>query len=135
MLQNHHFLLIYDYGNHLVKSKFHTKENSFHFHTHRRFFYQRQNPAFIKVLTQLTHANNPENVIVSHDRFTIYRATITEEDEEAKKKEEFSTGDRNLHLDLNPWWWQEDSADIKTGINNIQYTDPQVIIHNLFFSN
>lgn len=88
----------------------------------------RQNPTFVKVLTQLTHAKDKKNLIVSHDRFTIYRATVQEDEVSVDRKDEFRTGDRNLHLDISPWWWQEDSEDIKGGVTNIQYTDPQVCL-------
>ena len=80
------------------------------------------------MLSHLTHAENEQDVIVSHDRFTIYRATVHEDDVEKMKKDEFRTGERNLHLDLNPWWWQEDSEDVKKGVTTIQYNDPQVRI-------
>lgn len=31
-----------------------------------------------------------------------------------------------MHLDLNPWWWSESSADILTGVETLSYSDPQV---------
>jgi hypothetical protein len=34
--------------------------------------------------------------MVSHDRFTIYRAT--------ENDKSFTTGDRNVHLDISPWY-------------------------------
>ena len=36
-------------------------------------------------------------------------------------------GKRNVHLDLNPWWWLESSHDILSGLETLQYEDPQVI--------
>lgn len=38
-----------------------------------------------------------------------------------------SLGERNVHLDLNPWWWAESSADILTGVDTLSYNDPQVL--------
>jgi hypothetical protein len=35
-------------------------------------------------------------------------------------------GRRNVHLDLNPWWWLESSEDILQGCDTLQYDDPQV---------
>lgn len=31
------------------------------------------------------------------------------------------SGDRNIHLDLNPWWWLEASADVTDGVATLQY--------------
>jgi hypothetical protein len=86
----------------------------------------RQNPVLIKLLTLLTESENNRDVIVSHDRFTIYRATIREDSPESQNTK-FSTGDKNLHLDLNPWWWDEDSQDIIKGVDTIKYDDIQVL--------
>lgn len=38
-----------------------------------------------------------------------------------------SLGERNVHLDLNPWWWAESSTDILTGVDTLSYADPQVL--------
>ena len=35
-------------------------------------------------------------------------------------------GERNVHLDLNPWWWLESSKDILSGVDTLKYDDPQV---------
>ena len=32
-----------------------------------------------------------------------------------------STGQANVHLDLNPWWWLEDSDDPVVGLNTLSY--------------
>lgn len=89
-----------------------------------------------------------EDVMVGHDRFTIYRATELEDteylgddkgggDDEHKKSQAFGegnigkrylTGKKNVHLDLNPWWWLEASPDILVGANSLQYDDPQDFI-------
>ena len=65
-----------------------------------------------------------EDVMVGHDRFTIYRATELEDAEylgedgrggeeeekrthalgEEKIGKKYLTGRKNVHLDLNPWW-------------------------------
>ncbi len=84
----------------------------------------RQNESFAKVLAKLTEAQNEKDVIVSQDRFTVYRATVF--DDPSICGELYSTGDRNLHLDMNPWWWEEDAMEVKDGINKLTYLDPQV---------
>ena len=38
------------------------------------------------------------------------------------------TGERNVHLDLNPWWWLESCLDVIEGIETLKYDDPQVEI-------
>ena len=90
-----------------------------------------------------------EDVMVSHDRFTIYRATnlTTEEYRGEEKKavviedknedndndndndkeeqdlgKQFVTGCKNIHLDLNPWWWQEGSKDVLIGADRLEYS-------------
>jgi hypothetical protein len=35
---------------------------------------------------------------------------------------------RNLHLDLNPWWWLESSNDIIIGANSLMYESEQDFI-------
>lgn len=65
------------------------------------------------------------DVIVSQDRFTVYRATVY--DDPDIDGEAFSTGERNLHLDMNPWWYLEDAEEIKLGIDKLKYEDPQVL--------
>jgi hypothetical protein len=47
-------------------------------------------------------------------RFTIYRATQL-------GGENMSTGPRNIHLDLNPWWWLESSQEVLDGLETITY--------------
>jgi hypothetical protein len=37
-------------------------------------------------------------------------------------------GKKNIHLDLNPWWWLESSDDVLTGVETLQYTTPQDFI-------
>lgn len=91
-----------------------------------------------------------EDVMVGHDRFTIYRATELEDSEylgndpasggavlgegdgEGESKvgvgSKYLTGRKNVHLDLNPWWWLEASQDILVGANSLQYDDPQDFI-------
>ncbi len=87
----------------------------------------RQNPMLIKLLALLTESYSSNDVIVSHDRFTVYRATITSDDE-TKHNRDFSTGEKNLHLDLSPWWWDEDAQDVIKGLDTMQYNDSQVRI-------
>lgn len=39
-----------------------------------------------------------------------------------------STGPRNLHLDMNPWWWLESSEDVAKGVEAIKYDSEQDFI-------
>ena len=73
----------------------------------------RQNPLLAKALAHIIEAESTEDVMVSHDRFTIYRATVF--DDPSIEGKQFGTGRKNVHLDLNPWWWEEDSNDIISG--------------------
>lgn len=90
----------------------------------------------------MTQSYNSNDLIVSQDRFTVYRATkfpelyqkslknneeLTEE-EKILLNSSFSTGDPNLHLDLSPWWWEEDSPGIINGIEKLNYEDIQDFI-------
>lgn len=85
----------------------------------------RQHPLLIKALTSVI--NVPiDDLMVSHDRYTIYRATkLAENDEESQL---FSTGPKNVHLDVNPWWWEESSNDVIVGVESIEYNDPHDFI-------
>jgi hypothetical protein len=69
-----------------------------------------------------------DDVMVSHDRFTIYRATQLEDSCPDVDGSLFRTGRRTVHLDLNPWWWLESSSDILIGANTLQYSDAQDFI-------
>jgi hypothetical protein len=76
-------------------------------------------------LTFLTESLNTQDLIVSQDRFTVYRATQYEDPDIPGAS--FSTGDKNLHLDLNPWWWEENAKEISDGLDNaLSYEDEQV---------
>lgn len=66
-----------------------------------------------------------QDVMVSHDRFTLYRPTVAEDPALQEEATTFTTGRSNIHLDLNPWWWAESSADVTTGVNSLTYSDPQ----------
>ena len=79
----------------------------------------RQNPKLAMILRLLI---GDPNILVSHDRFTIYRAT------EVLGGEQLATGPKNLHLDLNPWWWADAADEILTGIETLQYIDEQDFI-------
>ena len=81
----------------------------------------------MKVLSALTESRQETNLIVSQDRFTVYRPTKYED--ESIPGESFSTGDRNLHLDLNPWWWEENALEVLDGIEKaLHYKDDQDFI-------
>ena len=64
---------------------------------HRQLVLNRQNPRLIAALRLIM---DEEKILVGHDRYTIYRATKTNGGEGDK----FSTGPKNVHLDLNPWY-------------------------------
>jgi len=86
----------------------------------------RQNENLCRALS--TCLQIPEDdVIVSHDRFTIYRATRLDQTVFGDCSR-FRTGRRNVHLDLNPWWWLESSRDILVGADSLQYADAQDFI-------
>jgi hypothetical protein len=80
----------------------------------------RQNRNLIRALEAIVG----EPVLVGHDRFTIYRATEIE----SCDGKSFATGPRNLHLDLNPWWWVEASKLVESGLETLQYDDEQDFI-------
>ncbi len=85
----------------------------------------RQNERLIRAIATLLQV--PTNdVMVSHDRFTIYRSTILR-DEEHGDGARFRTGlgQKNIHLDLNPWWWLDGNEQVIDGANTLTYTDPQ----------
>ena len=80
----------------------------------------RQHPLLIKALASIVNVPT-DDLMVSHDRYTIYRATkLADNDEESKS---FSTGPKNVHLDVNPWWWEESSNDVIVGVESIEYND------------
>ena len=56
-----------------------------------------QNRQNEKLIAALRHIIGDHDILVGHDRFTIYRATHID------NGQEYSTGPKNLHLDLNPW--------------------------------
>lgn len=86
----------------------------------------RQHPRLCRALAAVLEA--PEaDVMVSHDRFTIYRATHLDVALYGDGVR-FRTGPRNIHLDMNPWWYLENSADILVGANSLRYDDPQDFI-------
>lgn len=39
-----------------------------------------------------------------------------------------STGPKNVHLDINPWWWLESADDITIGVNSLPYKNEQDFI-------
>lgn len=86
----------------------------------------RQNPILATVLSALIETDIPD-VMVSHDRFTVYRATELGEFD-ISDGEKYSTDRKNVHLDLNPWWHYESSSDITHGLESLQYNDKQDFI-------
>lgn len=97
---------------------------------HQQLVNNRQNPMLAMILSKLI--DTPiDDVMVSHDRYTIYRPTIIDPSTTngvAVDGSLFSTGKKNVHLDMNPWWWSESSDDILTGVETLKYDDPQDLI-------
>lgn len=86
----------------------------------------RQNENLISVFENILQIPK-QDVIVSHDRFTVYRATKIEEyglNDGCK----YATDRQNIHMDLNPWWCLESSKDVTFGLETLQYSDPQDFI-------
>ncbi len=130
---------------------------------HPQLVNNRQSPKLISILSKILDV--PLNdVMVSHDRFTIYRATQLKPEEygslqiapasnkiSIKDNNEIAadadfpvsctdthtmvstshpgdallTGRRNVHLDLNPWWWHEGNRDVLIGADAIKYDTPE----------
>lgn len=85
----------------------------------------RQNPILAEILASIIDIP-VHDLMISHDRFTIYRATDLNEYQIDGKK--FLTGRQNIHLDLNPWWWLESSPDIIHGKETLEYKNTQDFI-------
>lgn len=79
----------------------------------------RQNSDLLDVFKLLV---GEADILVGHDRFTIYRATQVE------NGQGFITGPRNVHLDMNPWWWVESSKLVEDGVETLKYTNGQDFI-------
>ena len=87
----------------------------------------RQNVLLAKIFSLLI--NVPlSDVMVSHDRYTIYRATVTGASDSNTEINDFKTGNKNIHLDMNPWWHAESSQDIINGRDALLYNDSQDFI-------
>eukprot|EP01032_Pedospumella_encystans_P011855 gene11855-13752_t len=87
---------------------------------------ERTREAMWSILESDVHTEDPfsdvGDLIVSHDRFTVYRATVLDEElQGVVDGAQFTTGDRNIHIDMNPWWWLESSTDILKGLETLQY--------------
>ena len=98
---------------------------------HPQLVRNRQNPNLSRVLSTVLGVAE-DDVMVSHDRYTIYRATHLDAtlfggsgSGNGRDGSRFRTGRRNVHLDLNPWWWLESSRDILVGANSLRYSDAQ----------
>ncbi len=87
----------------------------------------RQNVLLAKIFSLLI--NIPlDDVMVSHDRYTVYRATLNNINDNIADKNKFKTGDKNIHLDMNPWWYEESNQDIINGKESLLYNDTQDFI-------
>jgi hypothetical protein len=75
-----------------------------------------------KLITILKAFIGEDDILVSQDRFTIYRAT------QVDNGSSFATGPLNLHLDLNPWWWIESSELVEKGADTLLYECDQDFI-------
>ena len=127
----------------------------------------RQNPVLAAALATVLNTTI-DDVMVSHDRFTVYRATGLDEEEYEREKDAqekkggreesagtiadsdaeadtvlkekartvtgtgtgtaLATGKRNIHLDLNPWWWQEGSRDVLIGADRLTYSTAEDLV-------
>jgi len=87
----------------------------------------RQNVLLAKIFSLLLNVKI-DDVMVSHDRYTIYRATVNETSGNIEDNTSFKTGSKNIHLDMNPWWYEESSQDIINGRDSLFYNDPQDFI-------
>jgi ectoine hydroxylase-related dioxygenase (phytanoyl-CoA dioxygenase family) len=83
---------------------------------HPEIVINRANTKFLRALKIIIGS---DDIMVSHDRFTIYRATGSE----IPNGDEYRTGCRNVHLDLNPWWWCESSREVLDGLPHLKYED------------
>lgn len=101
---------------------------------HPQMIRNRCNPKLISTLRQLVG----EDILVSQDRFTIYRNTLC-----TSEASSFTTGDRlkdgdsivkftagpkNIHLDLNPWWWLDSFQGVVEGVESLSYENLQDFI-------
>lgn len=80
---------------------------------HPQLVHNRQNENLVAILRLLIGRSD---ILVSQDRFTIYRSTVL-------GGESVSTGPKNVHLDLNPWWWLESAEEVERGVDTLQYTN------------
>jgi hypothetical protein len=92
----------------------------------------RQNEFLANALSVLLDTT-AEDVMVSHDRFTIYRATgldarAGEYGPGVESGSTFATGRRNIHLDLNPWWWHTHARDVLIGADSLTYRSPEDLV-------
>ena len=90
---------------------------------HPTLIANRCNKRLIKVLKALVG----ENIMVSHDRYTIFRAT---KGVDGTNYDDYKTGERNVHLDLNPWWYYDAAmqAEVVGGLNSLGYESPHDFI-------
>ena len=89
----------------------------------------RQNAYLANALSVLLDTT-VEDVMVSHDRFTIYRATglnaqAGDYGPGVESGSIFATGRRNIHLDLNPWWWHAHARDVLIGADSLAYNSSE----------
>lgn len=80
-------------------------------------------------LNRVLKAIVSEDVMVSQDRYTIFRATRhISESGDIVEFDNYRTGPKNIHLDLNPWWYFDPKSqdDVIRGINTLKYNDTHV---------
>lgn len=79
----------------------------------------RQNPMLHRLFAELME---DENLLVSHDRWTLYRPTKGGEAGLVADHEEWATR-TNVHLDLNPWRYVCNDEETKAATTNLSYAD------------
>ena len=91
-------LLLNTHHHHLYQYHYHHHYRLHHCHHHYRLQYE--SIAIITIIIVM--------LFITHDRNIIITTT---------------SGVRNIHLDMNPWWWLESSAAILDGLETLRYED------------
>jgi len=90
----------------------------------KRALLNRQNPNIYKACSTIL---NRKDLMVNHDRYGFFRATKYPEDDDGYRAAWFT--DYNLHLDMNPWnYIDESSSSIDEILNSLNYKTTQDFI-------
>eukprot|EP01031_Cornospumella_fuschlensis_P028171 gene28171-34019_t len=101
---------------------------------HPQLVRNRQHPELAAALSLLCETP-AQRLLVSQDRFALYRATHSPASAGATAVAgEAPAHSDNLHWDMNPTWYLQDSEDVKVGLDKLSYADPQDFIreNNLY---